>query len=231
MNVRDERVLFTKWLRDPLRIGAVMPSGAALAHAMASALDLAAPGAVLELGGGTGAVTRALLRAGVAPRDLVIVERDEGLHGILTQRFPGCRVILGDATRAKELLAAAGIDSVKAVVSSLPLLAMSPPTQQRLLRQCFDLMGPDGLFIQFTYGPASPVPERRLARMGLRAELAERIWLNMPPATVWRFTHLRRAGTSERATRSRRARDIWRAPLRLMRRAARSARDSGFPLP
>jgi len=189
MNVRDDRMLFAKkWLRDPLRIGALVPSGAALARAVAAAVDRTRPGAVLELGGGTGAVTRALLRSGIAPRDLIIIERDEGLYRILTQRFPDSRVIHGDATRAKDLLAAAGVGAVKAVVSSLPLLAMSPRNQKLLLHQCFDLMGADGLLVQFTYGPASPVSERRLARLGLEAKLADRVWLNVPPATVWRFT-------------------------------------------
>ncbi len=188
MNVRDETVLFAKWLRDPFRIGALVPSGPALARAMAAAVDVRRPGAVVELGGGTGAVTRALLKAGIAPRDLVIIERDEGLYRLLTQRFPGSCVIHGDALRAKQLVTRAGVGPVKAVVSSLPLLAMKGRRQKILLLQSFALMGEDGLFVQFTYGPASPVPERRLRRMGLEAKLAGRVWLNVPPATVWRFT-------------------------------------------
>lgn len=201
MDVRDERVLFAKWLRDPLRIGAVLPSGAALARAMAKAVDVAKPGTVVELGGGTGSVTRALLKSGIAPSDLVIIERDEGLYRLLVQRFPGCHVIFGDATHLKELVTAAGVGPVKAVVSGLPLLAMAPLRQRILLRQSFALMGEDGLFVQFTYGPASPVPERRLARLGLKAKLAKRVWRNMPPATVWRFT---RSGPADLVSRKRR---------------------------
>jgi len=202
MDVRDERVLFaTRWLRDPLRMGAFLPSGPALARAVAQAVDAAAPGVVVELGGGTGAVTRGLLKAGIAPRDLVVIERDVGLHRVLARRFPELRVIHGDAMRVKELLAEAGVTKVKAVVSGLPLLNFTPRSQKLLLRQCFELMGEDGLIVQFTYGPASPVPERRLARMGLVAKLVTRVWLNMPPATVWRFTRKRTAEADERPAR------------------------------
>lgn len=201
MDISDEGVLFAKWLRDPLRIGAVVPSGAALAHAMAKAVDNARPGIVVELGGGTGAVTRALLKSGIAPADLVIIERDEGLYRLLVQRFPGTHVILGDAMHVKDLVRRAGLSPVKAIVSGLPLLAMAPRSQMILLRQCFALMGGDGLVVQFTYGPASPVPERRLKRFGLKAKLAKRVWRNVPPATVWRFT---RADASDLAPRKRR---------------------------
>ena len=187
MDTRDKRVLFAKWLRDPLRIGAVLPSGAALARAMAKAADPARPGLVVELGGGTGAVTRALLKSGISPSNLVIIERDEGLYRLLVQRFPQARVILGDAMRVKDLVRH-GAGPVKAVVSGLPLLTMSPRIQAILLRQSFALMGDHGIFVQFTYGPASPVPERRLKRRGLEAKLAKRVWPNVPPATVWRFT-------------------------------------------
>jgi phosphatidylethanolamine/phosphatidyl-N-methylethanolamine N-methyltransferase len=197
MNVEDEKMLFGKWLRNPLRIGAVVPSGAALAKAMAAALGpeilgseflLSRPqGVVVELGGGTGSITRSLLNSGIAPRDLVVIERDEGFYRLLVQRFPDSRIIHGDAARVKHLVRAAGIRKIAAVVSGLPLLNMKPRLQTVLLRQCFDLMGPDGVFIQFTYGPVSPVPERLLARLGLSAKLADRIWLNVPPAAVWRF--------------------------------------------
>ena len=52
---------FLHWLRRPGKVGAVVPSGPALAAALAAEVDTAAPGAVVELGPGTGRVTRALL--------------------------------------------------------------------------------------------------------------------------------------------------------------------------
>lgn len=186
--VKDDRVLFARWLRNPRRIGAVVPSGLALARALAAQVDTSRPGVVVELGGGTGAVTRALLAAGVAPSNLVVVERDGSLYHLLKERFHGVRVLHGDAGKLPRLLAKEGVDEVNCVVSGLPLLAMPPKVQMAILLGAFAVMSRDGAFVQFTYGPTSPVPERRLRRMGLAAEIAGRVWLNVPPASIWRFT-------------------------------------------
>jgi phosphatidylethanolamine/phosphatidyl-N-methylethanolamine N-methyltransferase len=182
----DERIFFGKWLRDPLRMGTFLPSGPALARAVAAAANTGREGAVVELGGGTGAVTKALLAAGVAPEDLVVIEREKGLYALLVSRFPNVRIVHGDALQMKELLA--GIGPVKAVVSGIPLLNMPPSFQKRLLRASFDLLGEGGVFVQFTYGPGSPVPDRRLKSLGLQPRLSSRVWRNVPPASVWQIT-------------------------------------------
>ncbi len=52
---RDELRFFLQWLRRPAQVGAVAPSGRALAAALVAGIDIEAPGAVIELGPGTGA--------------------------------------------------------------------------------------------------------------------------------------------------------------------------------
>jgi phospholipid N-methyltransferase len=54
--------LFLKALwQQPRRMGAVVPSSPYLAAAMVKPIDVNAPGYVIEIGAGTGAITRALL--------------------------------------------------------------------------------------------------------------------------------------------------------------------------
>lgn len=183
----DRGRFFARWLRDPRHIGAVIPSSRALARMMASQVDPLKPGHVVELGPGTGVVTRALLAAGVAPLRLVLVERDPQFHPLLRRRFPAVKVLNGDAARLKELLEPHRVTRLCAVVSSLPLLTLPDEVQQAVLSQSFGLMGDDGVFVQFTYSPTSPVPGRRLDSLGLAGERAGRVWRNLPPATVWRF--------------------------------------------
>ena len=55
------------------------------------------PGPVVELGPGTGPVTQALLQRGLAPERLILVEYDPAFCRLLERRFPGVRVIQGDA--------------------------------------------------------------------------------------------------------------------------------------
>ena len=71
----------------PRLTGAVAPSGRALARAMAAAAGSPPDGLIVELGPGTGPVTRALIEAGVARERLVLVEYDAGFCRLLRQRF------------------------------------------------------------------------------------------------------------------------------------------------
>jgi len=81
----------------------VVPSGPALAAALAGEIDTEAPGAVIELGPGTGRVTGALLEAGVAPGQRVAIERNASFCKLLRERFPGVRIASGEA-RFRRLL-------------------------------------------------------------------------------------------------------------------------------
>ncbi len=164
-----------------------MPSGVPLASAMARQVPRG-QGLVVELGGGTGSITAGLLCGGIAPGDLVVVERDPLLARCLQRRFPDCRVLCGDACRLPRLLASHGIvEPVKAVVSSLPLLAMSPVQQARLMRGVSRVLADAGIMIQYTYGIGCPVPVRTLMRGNVQARRMARVWRNLPPASIWRF--------------------------------------------
>ena len=49
------------------------------------------------------------------------------------------------------------------------------------------MLGPQGRYVQFTYGPNPPLPAPEMVELGLTVERGEKIWLNLPPATVYRF--------------------------------------------
>jgi phosphatidylethanolamine/phosphatidyl-N-methylethanolamine N-methyltransferase len=170
----------------PHLTGAVAPSGRALARAMAAAIDLAVPGVVVELGPGTGPVTRALIERGVDRRRLVLVEYNPAFCRLLESRFAPAHVIEGDAYDLKRTLAAIGGEPMAAVVSSLPLLIQPPHRRERLLDDAFVRMGPRGIFVQFTYGLVSPIPLGPLAGR-YTAKRSAPIWLNVPPARVWTY--------------------------------------------
>jgi|AP95_1055475.scaffolds.fasta_scaffold60807_2 phosphatidylethanolamine/phosphatidyl-N-methylethanolamine N-methyltransferase len=183
----DELRFFFHWLRRPNRIGAVVPSGSALATALAAEINTEAPGAVVELGAGTGRVTRALLEAGVAPSQLVAIERDASFCKMLRERFPGVQIISGEARTLKQLLHEAGVGPVKAVASSLPLLNMTGHDRRAVLAQIADILHSEGMLIQYTYGPAAPVPPVLGAELGLVGERTNWVLANLPPAAVWRY--------------------------------------------
>jgi len=188
------------WLRSPFEIGAVAASSGPLARAMARQVNPSRPGLVVELGGGTGAITEALLDRGVAPGRLVILERHPRLHALLRQRFPAATVIQGDAAHLRQLLAAHGLRGVRAVVSGLPLLAMAEPQQRAIVNSAMDVLSPGGRFVQFSYGPACPVPQKLRKQLGVRARSVANVLWNLPPARVWVLAPSRSSAARSLAT-------------------------------
>jgi len=174
-----------QWLRNPLRTAAIAPSGPDLAAAMLAELP-ADTRRVIELGGGTGALTKALLAHGIAPSDLLVLELDKVLHTQLQRRFPQVPVLFGDARElsslAQEFVTKAPAD---AIVSGLGLLSMPSSLQQDILSAAFACLREGGVFVQFTYGPSAPVRDDVAATLGLRVRRGEFVLRNMPPATVY----------------------------------------------
>lgn len=187
---------FRQWLKNPLGIAALSPSGRQLTRQMISELPHGTR-RVIELGGGTGVFTRAMLAHGIAPADLLVLELNEPLYQHLRTRFPDARVECGDA---RELVAIAQRDGyldggpADAIISGLGLLSMSRRTQAEILQAAFDALKPDGRLIQFTYGPKSPVPRDLLDELGLSVRRGGFAWWNVPPASVYVYTRNRSRG-------------------------------------
>jgi phosphatidylethanolamine/phosphatidyl-N-methylethanolamine N-methyltransferase len=186
VGLSDEAHFLKSLLQSPRSTGALAPSGRALAKAMAAAVGAPAKGLVVELGPGTGPVTKALIERGVPRERLVLIEHDKRFCRMLAQRFAPARVVQGDAYDLENTLREFSGKSIAAIVSSLPLLNEPPYKRERLLSEAFALMGPAGLFVQFTYGFVSPVPREACAdRFSARGGAP--IWRNLPPARVWTY--------------------------------------------
>jgi phosphatidylethanolamine/phosphatidyl-N-methylethanolamine N-methyltransferase len=144
-------------------------------------------GHVIELGAGTGEVTKALLAAGIAPHRLALIERDPVLAGFLRQNFPGPQIVEGDAAHLPGLLIANGVEKVATVVSSLPLLSLPAEVVNDIVQGVFEALPPGAALVQFTYGPKPPVPQVLRDKLHLQSARGSRIWRNVPPAVVWTF--------------------------------------------
>jgi phosphatidylethanolamine/phosphatidyl-N-methylethanolamine N-methyltransferase len=186
------KALFLKrWLRRPLALGAFLPSGPFLSEAIAQATLSAMKsytGHVIELGAGTGEVTKALLAAGIPANRLALVEREPEFTAFLRRHFRGLKIIEGDAARLPRLLAANAIDRVATVVSGLPLLSLPGEVVHGIVHGVFETLPRGAAMVQFTYGPTPPVPRSLRQDLHLVALNSRRIWRNVPPAVVWTFT-------------------------------------------
>jgi phosphatidylethanolamine/phosphatidyl-N-methylethanolamine N-methyltransferase len=140
---------------------------------------------ILELGAGTGSLTRGLVRAGCPPERIVAVERERPLAAMLRREFPAITVIEADATQIGQHLAGRSVDSLAAVVSSLPIKWFSAQAQYAVVRPCLDRLGPGGKFFQLTNAFVSPLAVRRL---GIAGQEIGRVWLNLLPTQIWAYS-------------------------------------------
>lgn len=185
-----------EWLRNPLRMSSVTPSGRQLAGMMAAAIPAQSRG-VIELGAGTGVITHALIARGIQPQQLLVVEMNNVLHGLLKQAFPRAHVISGDARALQQIIADAGAFAdhrVDAVVSSLGLLNMPETMQHDILDAAFAALSPGGVFVQYTYGLSKPLSARVCNKLGLRCRRHGSAWRNLPPARVYVYSRNEAAG-------------------------------------
>jgi phosphatidylethanolamine/phosphatidyl-N-methylethanolamine N-methyltransferase len=180
---------FRALIADPRLVGAIVPSGRALAQLITAEIS---PGAapVIELGPGTGAFTRELLIKGIPEDQIILVEADSKMARGLRQRFPSASVHRMDAARLRQTPLFDG-RKAGAVVSGLPLLLMSRRQVVALLKGVFLHLRPDGALYQFTYGPQCPIPRVILARLGLKASRIGGTVANCPPAAVYRIRRRR----------------------------------------
>jgi phosphatidylethanolamine/phosphatidyl-N-methylethanolamine N-methyltransferase len=143
---------------------------------------------VVEVGAGTGALTRAILDQPRLFRRFVAIESDARFARWLRCRFPQIEVVRGCASQIARVIEPG---SPTVVVSSLPFRSMSRTDSARCIRALCDAiaLSERSALIQYSYGfgdsPPFPAPSS-----GLRWSVAQRVLLNLPPATVWTLKHI-----------------------------------------
>lgn len=178
----DELRFFKGWIDKPKAVGSIIPTSSITARRMASVVDISSGLPVLEIGPGTGVITRAILARGVPARKLYAVEYSPDFVRHLRRNFPGVNVIEGDAF---DLYSTLGEDAPRrfdSVVSGVPLLNF--PVQKRVayIEDLLDRIPEGRPIIQLTYGPKSPVPPG-LGNYSVKH--FDFVIRNIPPTQLW----------------------------------------------
>jgi phospholipid N-methyltransferase len=189
--VREHAHFLSAFVRDPFKTGSVAPSSRWLAERMVDGLGLASARMVVELGPGTGAITRAIVRELASDTLFLAVEYNPAFAERLTREFARATVVNDSAERLPELLAEHGRAAADCILSSLPFAAFPEHVQRRLLDAAVRSLRPGGRFVTYAYIPAAwLLTGQRLRRLlesrFAKVETTPIVWLNVPPAFVYR---------------------------------------------
>ncbi|MFL5014063.1 phospholipid N-methyltransferase PmtA [Rhizobium sp.] len=178
----DEIRFFRGMMQGPKTVGSIVPTSSITAKRMASVVDIHSGLPVLELGPGTGAITKAILGRGVRPENLVAIEYSTDFHKHLKRTYPGVHFINGDAFDLQKTLGDFSSQMFDSVVSGIPLLNFPMAMRISLLESLLDRMPAGRPVVQISYGAISPIaanPDR------YHIQHFDFVMRNIPPAQLW----------------------------------------------
>ncbi len=181
----EEIRFFKGWMDGPKQVGAICPTSAVTAKRMASVINPGSGLPVLELGPGTGIITKAIIEHGVAPKDLVSIEFSTDFYQHLLRTFPGVNFLNGDAFDLDKTLGKFQDATFDSVISAIPLLSFPMEQRMALIDNLLDRLPVGRPVLQITYGPISPVianPAR------YKIKHYDFVMRNIPPAQLWTYT-------------------------------------------
>ena len=184
-------VLFKRFLQHPTQVGALCASSGALCRAMVSEIGIEKAELVVELGPGTGAITRELIQRLPKNGKLLAVELDGMLCEYLRRTFPGVEICHDSASNLTHILKQRDLPPANAVVSGLPWAVFPESLQREILGTLVENLSPGGVFTTFAYLQGLMLPagirfRKLLNELFSEVATSRVVWKNLPPALVYR---------------------------------------------
>lgn len=172
-----------EYVKHPRNTGAIAASSPQLAKGMMNKIDFNNANYIVEIGPGTGAFTREIMKRKRPSTFLLLIEINEAFYAILQKRYqhdPSVQVIHGSAEKIEEYLMTLHISKIDYCVSGLPFSSLPATVSTNILKNVTNSLTPDGKFITFQYS---------LFKLAFINEhffkiSVEKVWFNLPPAYV-----------------------------------------------
>ena len=178
----DWWLMCQKFVKHGTSIASFAPSSRFLARMITKGIDYDHAKCIVELGAGTGPITKELVKRVKPHTKLIVVELDPDFCQRLRVRFPGTDIVEGDAAQIDKLLADRGITEVDHIVSGLPLPSFPAKLRDAILASSARALGANGTFRQLTN---MPWVYWRLYRGYFTDVRFNLVPLNLPPAGVY----------------------------------------------
>lgn len=192
--MNEHLLMLGRFMRSPRTVGAIAPSSRALAEELVKGLDLSGPTNIVELGPGTGVVTRAIAEHLGPDAHALAIDIEPAFVAAIAKRFPRVEAVCGSAADLPALLRARGMFPAAHVISGLPFASLSADITTAILDAVTTSLQPGGTFTTFQYLNGYPTPLARSFRRAMSERMGGKpsrrvVWRNLPPAFVLTWRH------------------------------------------
>jgi phospholipid N-methyltransferase len=191
--LREHMHLASRFLRSPRTIGAVSASSRALGRQMVAGLPRDHPVTVVELGPGTGVITRAIVDRIAEGSRILAIELEPAFVDRIQARWPSVDCLCGSAVDLERLVAERQMAPVDHVVSGLPFASLTVSDTRRIMDGVERTLRTGGTFTTFQYVYSYLVPAARLFRREMSRRLGAEptrhlVVRNFPAAFILTWT-------------------------------------------
>lgn len=190
-SLSDCCALAIEFVRAPRIVGTLVPSSRNLATTLLAPVNVGNSDLVIEVGVGSGSITRALFARGLPSARYLGVEKRAALVDLLTRRFPDAMFLADSAANLPHILAARKCGSASCIIALLPWSLMTAKVRRSLLATITYALHPAGIFLTYTFVTNRLLPQGRNVASDFRryfrsVECSSIVWRNLPPAVAWR---------------------------------------------
>ncbi len=184
----NENIQFLQaFLKNPLKVGAITPSSPELAQKMAQGLSPNENEIILELGVGTGAITKFLQDSMPNEKSYLGIELDKDLVRSLKRKFPDLKIIRGNACDVFSLHQKTNLGKVGYIISCLPFVSIPNEIGEIILTEIDKFMEQGCVFRTFQYAHGYYFPSAIKLREYMdknygKAKKSQIVMKNVPPA-------------------------------------------------
>ncbi|NDJ26484.1 SAM-dependent methyltransferase [Campylobacter sp. MIT 12-5580] len=177
-----------RYVRHPKQVGALCSSSGKLAFIITENIGLKEADNIVEIGAGTGAFTKQILKKKKNEANFFAIEIDQKMAQKLQERFENLDIEVNSAYHLKEFMQKRNIKSLDTIVSGIPWALLKPKEQERLLNVLYESLSEGGYFSTFAYVLPTLAARRfkkQLFSLFKEVKISKIVWQNIPPAFVY----------------------------------------------
>lgn len=179
-------LFFIQSIRKFRQVGSIIPSSSFLASSICEQIDFTSASVLVELGPGTGVMTRLILSKMTKQCHLLCIEQNSAFSEQLNREINDsqAQVIQGNAQGLHRHLHKHNVSGVDCIISSLPLFNMPTRAKARILHACQKSLKFGGCFLQYQYS----ISDKKFVQRYFANVRTRFVLLNIPPAFVYTCT-------------------------------------------